>query len=496
MTYVPGGRSFQVRDGQLGLSGALASIPLAVGVSSSGTAATLYYFTDPNVALDTLGYGPLTDQVMGVIAEVGGCLALKLTGGVAAANSAVTTTRIGTSVGTLVLAGSAYRDYRGAVEILTSTDALGSGTFRYTFDYDATNSDRINWSEEITIPSGGTYTPPNAGINWTFTLQSGTPDFEDGDIFTWTSTCAHYTTTNLGDGITALLASSLIVDKAIEQVYFTGVHVSATAAATMAAAVATHMGTLEDNDHFARCLMDGGSVDSTANYLANFVAVFSDTRVAACYGYDYVNTPAPIPGFGLAKVSKVDATAVRACAAELSENLGRVRSGTLRNVVDISHDEEQLVSFSEAAKTITHRRNRKMRGGFYVTNGYLKSPAGSDFLYWDWGRVIDRRSRIIVEGLAPWTLAKVRVLTDGTGRLDPRDALAIAGPILTQLSAAMNGPTKDGLPSHVTSAATQIDIESDFATDRTIKVTDRVVPLFAIEGFAIVMGLTRQLEAA
>src|SRR5687768_7602370 len=194
MTYVPGGRSFQVRDGQIGLSGALAGVPLAVGISSAGVAATLYYFTDPNTALDTLGYGPLTDTVMQVIREVGGCLALKLAGSVAAANTAVTPSRVGSSVGTIVLAGTAYRDYRGAIEILRTTSALGEGTFRYTFDYDPAHTDRITWSEEITIPSGGTYTAPNSGINWTFTLGVGTPDFEDGDLFTWTSTCAHYNT--------------------------------------------------------------------------------------------------------------------------------------------------------------------------------------------------------------------------------------------------------------------------------------------------------------
>jgi hypothetical protein len=496
MTYVPGGRSFQVRDGQIGLSGALAAIPLAVGVSSAGTVSTLYYFTDPNIALDTLGYGPLTDLVMEIIREVGGCLALKLAGSVAAANSAVTPTRVGSSVGTITLSGSAFRDYRGAVQIRVSSDALGTGKFRYSLDYDAAHPERVTWSEEITIPSGGTYSPPNSGLTLTFVLGVGTPDFEAGDLHTWTSTCAHYNTTNVSDGMTALLASELLVDKAIEQVYWTGVSATASAAATLAAAIATHMGTLEDNDHFARCIMDGGSLDTTTNYLANFVAVFSDTRVVGSYGFAFVNTPAPIPGFSVAKVAGLDPFAVRACDCELSENPGRVKSGRLKNVVDISHDEEKLVAFSEAAKTITLRRNRKMRGGFYITNGYLKSPTGSDFLYWDWGRVVDRRSRIIVEGLAPWTLAKVRILTDGTGRLDPRDALSIVQPIITTLSAAMKGPTKDGLPSHVTEASTQCDTESDFASDRTVRITDRVVPTFPVEGFAIVMGLTRQLEAA
>src|SRR6478736_92946 len=204
MTYVPAfTTTFQ--DGQLGIPASPVEVPLIVGISSAGTVATLYDFTNPNTALSTLGYGPLTECGLPVLEVSGRALFLKLTGTVAAVNTSVTATRFGSSVGTVTVSGSAYRDYRARVVITETTSALGSGKFKVSLDNGNT------YSEEITIPSGGTYTIPNSGLTITFNLQSGTPDFEAGDVHTFSSTCAHWNTTNLSAGITALLASPLLL---------------------------------------------------------------------------------------------------------------------------------------------------------------------------------------------------------------------------------------------------------------------------------------------
>jgi hypothetical protein len=494
----PPGMTTSVRDGQLGLSGVLDQPPLIIGTSSAGTVATLYYHTDPNDAIDELGHGPLTEFGAHAIEIAGAAFLLKVTGGVDAANSAVTATRIGSSVGTITLSGSAYRDYSGAVEITQSTDALGAGRFRYSLDYQAANPERATWSEELTIPSGGTYAMPESGLTLTFVLNAGTPDFEDGDVHTFTATCAHYNATNLSDGLTAALASALLTGRKIQQVFLTGVPATASASATLAAALATAMANLENLDHFARSMIDAGSLSATSAVLSDFVAAFSDTRVAAGYGFADKVTKDAIPGFGIARVETTHVAGLVALDAEVSENLGRVLSGSLSRfgVVNITHDEERLVSFTESNKLITLRRNRNLDGQMYVTNGYLKSPAGSDFLYWDWGRTLDRACEQIVRGLAPWTLAKLRPLTDGTGRLDPRDAQRVMGSINPLLGSAMAGPTVDGLPSHVTAQSFQTSTENDFLSTRTLKHTYRMIPLVPVEGQEIVVGLVRQLEAA
>jgi hypothetical protein len=480
-----------VRDGQLGLAGDLAQLPIIFGVSSLGTNATAYLLTDPNEAVDTLGHGPLTELGAPVIKAVGGAILVKLQGSVAAANSAVTVTRVATSVGTIVLSGSANRDARCWIEILKTTDALGSGSFRYSLD------NRITWSEEITIPSGGAFAIPDFGVTATFTLQAGTPDFEDGDLFSWTSTCAMWNTTNLAAGVTALLASPYLIGRKIQKVAFAGIPADAATAATNAAAVATHMATLENSDHFARAMVDAGSIDTTANCLANFVAVFSDTRVAACYGRCERITDDPIAGLGQPFVSVLVPAFIRACVAEISENLGRVESGPLPGVnpKTLSQDEEKSTAFTGDNKIITLRSNRNMVGGAYITNGYLKSPQGSDFQYWDYGIVCDRRCETIVKAIVKWTLAKLEAMADGTGFLHPVSAERVQKSLVMPLKTAMDGPTVDGNPRHVSAAQTIVATAYDFLATRVLKVTDRFVPLVPVEGGTITAGLTRTVEA-
>src|SRR6185436_3591275 len=138
-------------------------------------------------------------------------------------------------------------------------------------------------------------------------------------------------------------------------------------------------------------------------------------------------SPAPIAGFGLPYVSCLQPAAIRAAGAEISENLGRVLSGPLRGVkpTTLGFDEEKQAAFTNSDKTLTLRTNRNLVGGAYITNAFLKSGAGSDFTRWDYGRTLDRACANIVRGLAPWTLEKLRALTDGSGNLDPRDAARV-----------------------------------------------------------------------
>jgi hypothetical protein len=481
-----------VRDGQLQSPTPVVGVPVVFGVSSAGTVATASYFANGNDALDALGLGPLTDTGMGVIRAAGGAILVKLTGSVAAANSAVTPVRVGTSVGTVSVSGAAHRDYRARVVITTGSDALGSGKFKYSLDNGNT------FSDEITIPSGGTFVMPESGLTLTFALQVGTPDFQTGDVFTFTSTCAMWNATNLAAGVTALLASPLLLGRKIEMCFFTGIPDLAATAATLAAAIATHMATLQSQDHFARALHDGGSLDSTTNYLANYVAAFSDTRVEPCYGRCEMTSPAPIEGFSMGYVSCLQPSAERAAGAEISENLGRAQSGPLRGVkaTTLGFDEEKQQAFTNSDKTLTLRTNRNLVGGAYITNAFLKSPSGSDFTRWDYGRTLDRACSNIVQGLAPWTLEKLRALTDGSGFLDPRDAARVKKSVDVLLSAAMAGPTKGGLPKHVTEQEFVVETNYDFITLSKLKATYRMVPTIAIEGADIVVGLTRQLEAA
>ncbi len=494
MAY-PGTVTITVQDGGLQLVAGGANFPLVVGVSSSGTNATLYLGTDPQTFKTAVGRGPGVDIALDCIAAVGGCFFLKTAGTVAAANSAVTAAVVGTATGTITVAGAATHDFAVKVRI-KRTGTTGTGKFDYSLDRTNSTADSSRtFSEEITIPSGATFVIPNTGLTLTFVPGAGAVFFENGDAHTFTSTCAHYNTTDLGTAITALLASSLLTNRKIRKVCFSGTPATASAAATLAAAIATHMSTLAAAKHFARAMMDGGSIDTSANYLTNLVAAFSNSRVAVTFALEESVSPAPFAGFGVPRVSGVHSAFVRAVRAQISENLGRVASGPLDGVVSIANDEAKSTLFTEADKTLTFRTDQST-SGFFITNGYLKSPSGSDFMYWDYGVLLDEGTTVVDRELARYRLSKVRTLrvpNQVARPIDPRNAAQIEMAVNAQLAEVMRGPTVDNHPSHCEEQAFTVDQTNDVFGTRIVRGTYRAVPLPPAENLEVTVGLARSV---
>lgn len=485
MTY-PAGQTFNVRDGGVGNVSSGDIPPLVVGVSSSGTVATLYDYSDPNELLDDLGQGPGPECSLDMLAVRGRVLFLKLTATTAGAAGAVTKTAIGSSTGTITVAGAAYDAYLVRIEI-TLTGTVGVGKFRYTLDRSAPDP---TWSEEILIPAGGTFAVPNTNLTLTFVPGAGTPFFEDGDLHAFDCTAPQYTTTDLSAGITALLAA--LGSRKLKDIYFTGRSVSASAAATMAAAIATHLATLEAAHYFTRGMMDAGN-DTSANVITAYVAAFSDERVAACFGTADVLTRNANPGWGAPRRPTLHVFAERAAGADLSENLGRIASGPLRGVVAITNDEGVSTAFTEAHKINTLRTHRG-NDGFFCTNGYLRSAAGSDFLYWDWGLTLDEACRVVYDVHQTWLLKKVRVKRDGTGQIDDRDAVRIETAVRQALSAALMQPTNvEGFKGHVSAFSYTVDRENDVLSTKELRSSLSMIPLPPIEGITTDLGFTRSV---
>jgi hypothetical protein len=414
-------------------------------------------------------------------------LVLKTPASTAGAAGAVTKTAVSTSTGTITLAGAAYDAYQIRIRIKL-TGALGVGRFDYSLDQ---LGDSPTYSEELTIPSGGTYVIPGTNITATFVPGGGPIIFEAGDYHVAACTAPQYTTADLSTAWTAMLAA--LGQYVVEEAYFTGRSSSAAAAATMAATVATLMSSLEARKRWARAMMDCGN-DTSANVITSIVP-FANNRVAVCFGQADVPTLNPRAGWGVPRVSAAHALAERAAGADLSENLGRVASGSLR-VLKITADEGSSQAFIESHK-INTLRAYDGEVGIYATNGYLKSAAGSDFLYWDWGRVIDRICRVIYSAQQQWLLKKVRVLTDGTGRIDPRDAAQIETMVRSALKAEILDPINaEGRPGHVSGLEYLVDLNNNILTTRQLKSVCRAVPLPPIESIATEIGLTSSIGVA
>lgn len=482
----PAGQTINVRDGGIGLPSDGTIYPLVIGVCSGGTANTLYFSTNQNALNDLLLEGPGVELALPMIRARGGVLLLKPAASTAGAAGAVTKVTKSTSTGTVTVAGAAYDAYQVLAPI-TFTGALGVARFKFTLD---ALSASPSYSEEITVPSGGTYVIPSTNLTLTFVPGAGPILFEAGDTHAFACTAPQYTTSDLATAITALLAA--LGSYIIEDVYFSHRPVSAAAGATLAAAISTHMSSLEARRRWARAMIDVGA-DTSANVLTSFGS-YASTRVGVAWGTADIPTLNPHAGWGTPRQSAAFALSERAAGADLSENLGRVASGLLR-VTAIQNDEGSNQQFIESHK-INTLRTYDGTNGFFSTNGYLKSPAGSDFLYWDWGRVVDRACRIVYREQQKWMLKKVRTLTDGTGSMDPRDAARIQAAVRSALKDELLDPINiEGRPGHVVDLEYVVDLTNNVLKTRNVNSTLRMVPLPPIEGFTTDIGLTTSLAA-
>lgn len=478
-------QTIDVIDPGLGIVEQSDTVPLYLGCASAGTVDTIYTFSRKKDVIDTLGQGPLPEAVCRCLDIAGGPVrALRTTGGVAGAAGSVTPTRVGTSTGTITVANAPYDRYEVIVEIMT-TGTLGVGEFRYSLD------DGRTYSETITIPSGGTYNIPSTNIELTFVPGAGPTIFEDGDLHEFDTTAPYLSTTNLGTAVTAILASSLSFDFIV----VTGKPADAPAAVVIFAALATHLASLATAFRYVRAMMSAG-VDSTADVLTEFAAV-ADARIAVCYDDVDMASSKPFAGYGVPKQPLEMAFGARAAASLISTDLGRFKDGPITGSLEISHDERQN-NVLDAAKIATARTYYDVPG-FYFTHCPLKSPAGSDYQYWQHGRVMDVACRTVYLAQQKWINSAVRTNNDGT--INEKDAAKIEEDVRGALRDALTNPTNaEGNQGHVSIGENDpgftyaIDRNNNVATTFTLISTVAVRPLGYTKlintsiGFAVNLG--------
>jgi hypothetical protein len=277
-------------------------------------------------------------------------------------------------------------------------------------------------------------------------------------------------------------------------VLMAGISQTAAAAVTLIAAVAGHLDTLALHWHFARAVMDGGSVDSLAAF-KTAIAAYTGDRVTVCFGRASVVSESAVPGADVLEVPIAHAVAERAAGTDLSENLGRSLSGTLRGVVRVSHDERFELGFTEADRIVT-LTSIENEGGFFVTNGYIRSAQSSDFKYFDWGCLTDEACEVLHDALLMWRLENLDAKTDGSGNLADVDAGLVEKSAQLALNARIMQPmSKSGRRGYATAAQFRIDRTNDFFGTGRVQGTCALMARRPAETFSIQIGLVRQITA-
>lgn len=459
-----------VLDPGLGLVSADPNSPLLTGVSSLGTAGSLLSFSSPADVRSQLGFGELAEDVANMLLRKGGpVLVMPVTGTTAATVSAVVHTAGAGPLVTAAMSPASTGRYTIRVEII-SGGALGVATFRYTLDYHSPTDVAPTFSAVRTVPSGGTFVIPNAGITLTFAAGTYVGLSGTQDIYSLTTEPAKSTPSDLAVAGAALAALPTL---SFPLWFHCQTNLTGVLGAALFTSLAGFLTSLANQYRFARGFCDGGSGDTTSNLLTAANAV-SDKRTGMSYGYVLMQSAAPFEGFSVRKSDVNSALAPRIAANLISTDTARTASGNIPGVLKIFHD--AFLDPTVDAGQITTMRTWPNAPAFWPTQGYLKSPPGSDFQKIQYGRIMDAACSTVFKAVFPFILEGFRTQADGT--IDPLDAADIESAGRNALADTLLRPNNArGRRGHVSAVNFNVDRTVNLNTSGQLKTRTAIRPL-------------------
>lgn len=425
---------------------------IKVKVSTGGTIGTAQF----QFALDTGAYGA---PVLSVAAapwqyRVPGTLAtLAFAAGTYVANDVYTVattgvvTLVGTGPATVTQVSSPIDAYDVRVTVATS-GGLGVGAFTYSVD------GGNNVSASIAIPGSGLYVIPATGILLTF---AGT--FTLADTYAFTTVSAGFSGSDVTTGLQAVLAQPTEWGF----VHIVGTAADAAAAAVIAAAVDTQMTSAEVNFRYAFGVVECPTSQADSAIISAF-ANFASPRVMVCAGD--ANLSSPLTGRIQRRNCAWTVTA-RLALISAGEDPAYVGRGRLPNVQSIYRNERATPALDEAR--FTTLRDHIGLQGYFVTNGRTMATGGSDYMFIQFRRVMDRACQVTRAAELPFLNSDVRLNAD-TGYIDERDAQAFEGDVNAKLRAAVVAPGLASASTVVMSRTTNL------LSGAAQPVTVRVIP--------------------
>lgn len=463
------GQIITIQDPGLGTVQPAATIPVRVGPASGGTTAvnTFDTVTSHKQVQEKVGYGPLGSSLSECLAVAGGPAYFVRSAAVAGSNGAVTQTGADPVI---TLSGSPNDRYDAKIEI-TATGILGAGAFRYSLDGGK------SYGPARTIPAGGAYLMVNTGV--TLTFPAGT--YTTGNVYSFASVAPSVD----GAGVTAAFVAIAASKLAFSTINLCAEFATAATANTVAGTFTTELKNLENKFRFVRGLMQSG-LDTAAITIATLTV--EDTRYAPCYGSARRPNAAGVEGFAMPMLPAVDVVGARVADTLPSTDLKRVASGSLVGVTEISYDEFTKQEGLDG-KGFTTLRTWANRGGFYITNGNIKAPPGSDFNRIHRGRVMDIALTTTYEAQALFVGRSVRTISGGF--IDPRDAKQLEQEVLAKLQSALLAPVNaEGTRGYVSEVTYLIDLTNNVLATNTILANLAIRPLGYVDFINTTVGYT------
>ncbi len=385
-----------VLDGGAGVvSVPVQSVVVVVGTCSGGTAATVVATRNANTLATAVGYGPSVDLAAMIIAAGGTVLFCKAATTSAGVASAVVPTGAGTSVVTVT--GAPFDAYLVKV-LCTAAGTIGTTGIRIRISLDAGRT----YGPEISLGTANTYAI--TGTNLTLNFAAGT--FLLGSTHTFGCTEPLAAAAGVQAALVALAASPYAVTG------WGGMVIQGVWTGANATTLAGYLTTLANGDNFTRAMIAsrdaalpvayGGAGETEATWSAAIALDYSAVsapRILATGGYYNMTSQYPVAAAGVPIMRRpaLFALACRQVVIPAQRLASRVRDGALPQIVVdptndptdgfIYHDEEANPSLDVARFTTC--RTRKGKPGFFISNPFLMSPAGSVFNLLPKGIVMD-----------------------------------------------------------------------------------------------------------
>lgn len=445
-----------VTDGALGLAGANPeNLHAKLGLSSGGTANTVYSYGDISSAKAQLLAGPLLEDVGFHLATAGGpVLAVPVTPSNVGTVGAIT--RVGTSPSPGLGTTGTPRDKYDVIAEIVTGGAVATASFKISFDGGVTYSPTY-----ATAASISTFV---ASTGLTLTFAAGT--YVAGDTYTFSTVAPTYSSSDLNTAIDAVLADA----RSVAFIHVVGTVGGATdsdkitAFVALCTAVATKMTTAEAAKRWIFAVMEAPEVAEGAWAASATWAAFASTRISPALGR--ITIPSQVSGRQTSR-SVAAAYASRLAKTPVQEHPGRTARGALSGITAISRDERATPNGDVARfATITTFEGIS---GYFIASGKMAAGAGSDFEDVQTRRVVDKACRLANVALFQFLNSDLRVnAADGT--LFEADARTIEDYV--------DGIVRSGLVSNNGASDLLIVVNrvSNVLSTKTIPVSVRVVP--------------------
>lgn len=467
-------------DGQTGVvRPANDGILVIIGPATTGTVNQPTPMTRPDLAASTFGYGDLPEAASYHLAVAKTpCVLIRGTGSTAGVLGTVAHVGAGTSVVTAT--GTPNADYDIVARIVTAgTIATAGITLQVSLD------GGVNYGGTIALGTANTYAVPNTGV--TLNFAAGT--VLAGQTESVTATGPRLTSADL----TAALEALRLFAGSYEAILVVGM----AATATEVAALDTWLSSREGEGKYRIAMVNSAvrtAAQTEAQYLTAMTTAFAASSSIRCL---VAADQCQIVGMrgNLAKSAAALPIAARAMGSDVSRDPAYVADGPCAGVLiadqrgnPLFHDEAVYPGLDDIR--LSTLRSFTSRQGTYVNNALMLSPSGSDYVYIQHARVMNKACEAVFQVLTN-RLSQAIPRDPATGFIREDVALEIEGLVQDELNRSFVAP---GRVSAAVFSLSRNDVITSNA-GATLTGSLAIVPLSYVKKFGVNARFARTITA-